>query len=89
VRKDNHLTKLGLSLEEIGAVIHLYLTDPSSVQPKRKVLANPRAHLAEANWKIGALQHFRAELKGHFDRFQRRVAENGERWQVPSSLPQI
>jgi DNA-binding transcriptional MerR regulator len=79
LRKIDQLKKLGLSLEEIGAVIDLYFTDPSGVQPKRKVLTILRTHLAGADRKIGALQQFRADLQGHIDRFERWLAENEDR----------
>ena len=76
LRKIDQLKKLGLSLEEIGGVINLYFTGPSGVQPKRKVLAILRTHLAEADRKIRALQQFREDLQGHIDRFERWLAEN-------------
>src|SRR5258708_37259152 len=71
LRKIDQLKQLGLSLEEIRDVIDLYFTDPSGRQPKQKVLAILRQHLAEANQKIGALQQFRADLQAHIDRFER------------------
>ena len=67
--------KLGLSLDEIHDVIDLYFTDPSGRQPKQKVLAILRQHLAEADQKIGALQQFRADLQGHIERFERWLGE--------------
>lgn len=69
--KIDQLKKLGLSLDEIRDVIDLYFTDPSGVQPKQKVLAILRQHLAEANQKIGALEQFRADLQAHIARFER------------------
>ncbi len=75
LRKIDQLKKLGLSLDEIRDVIDLYFTDPSGIQPKQKVLAILRQHLAEADQKIGALQHFRAELQAHIDRFERWLKE--------------
>ena len=70
LRKIDQLKKLGLSLDEIRDVIDLYFTDPSGRQPKQKVLAILRQHLAEANQKIGALQQFRADLQAHIERFE-------------------
>jgi DNA-binding transcriptional MerR regulator len=71
LRKIDQLKKLGLSLEEIGEVIDLYFIDPSGIQPKQKVLAILRRHLAEADHKIGSLQQFRAELQTNIERFER------------------
>lgn len=70
LQKIDQLKKLGLSLDEIRDVIDLYFTDPSGVQPKQKVLAILRHHLAETDHKIGALQQFRADIQGHIERFE-------------------
>lgn len=75
LRKIDQLKQLGLSLEEIRDVIDLYFTDPSGVQPKQKVLAILRNHLAEANQKVDALEQFRAELRVHIERFERWLEE--------------
>ena len=75
LQKIDQLKKLGLSLEEIQGVIELYFTDPSGIQPKQKVLAILRAHLAEADRKIGSLQQFRSELQVNIDRFERFLNE--------------
>ena len=75
LRKIDQLKKLGLSLDEIRDVIDLYFTDPSGIQPKQKILAILRQHLAEADQKIGALQQFRADLQGHIERFERWLGE--------------
>lgn len=71
LRKIDQLKKLGLSLEEIRDVIELYFTDPSGVQPKRKVLGLLQRHLADTNEKLEALGQFRAELQSHIERFER------------------
>jgi len=75
LRKIDQLKKLGLSLDEIRDVIDLYFTDPSGRQPKQKVLAILRQHLAEADQKIAALQQFRADLQAHIERFERWLEE--------------
>lgn len=75
LRKIDQLKQLGLSLEEIRDVIDLYFTDLSGVQPKQKVLAILRNHLAEANQKVDALEQFRAELRIHIGRFERWLEE--------------
>ncbi len=70
LRKIDQLKQLGLSLDEIRDVIDLYFTDPSGVQPKQKVLAILRKHLAETDQKISGLQLFRADLQTHIERFE-------------------
>ena len=70
LRKIDQLKKLGLSLDEIRDVIDLYFTDPSGIQPKQKILAILRHHLAEVDQKIAAFQHFRADLQAHIERFE-------------------
>jgi MerR family copper efflux transcriptional regulator len=79
LRKIDQLKQLGLSLNEIRDVIDLYFTDPSGVQPKQQVLAILRQHLAEADQKIGALQHFRADLQANIERFERWLEEREQR----------
>jgi MerR family transcriptional regulator, copper efflux regulator len=73
--KIGQLKRLGLSLEEISDVIDLYFIDASGVQPKQKVLAMLRQHLAQTDHKIHSLQQFRADLQGHIARFERWLAE--------------
>ena len=75
LRKIDQLKKLGLSLDEIRDVIDLYFTDPSGIQPKQKVLAILRQHLAETDQKIGALLQFRADLQANIERFERFLKE--------------
>lgn len=75
LRKIDQLKKLGLSLDEIRDVIDFYFIDPSGIQPKRKVLAILRQHLAETNQKIGALQQFHTDLQAHIARFEHWLEE--------------
>lgn len=70
LRKIDQLKKLGLSLDEIRDVIELYFTDTSGVRAKQQVLSILRAHLAEVNQKVGALQQFRVELEVNIKRFE-------------------
>ncbi len=76
LRKIDQLKKLGLSLEEIRDVIELYFTDPSGVQPKRKVLGLLRRHMADTDEKLEALGQFRAELQSHIERFEQWLEAN-------------
>jgi len=75
LRKIDQLKKLGLSLDEIRGVIDLYFIDPSGIQPKQKVLAILRQHLADADRKIGAFQQFRVDLQANIERFERWLEE--------------
>ena len=68
-RKRLGLSLDDLSLNEISEVIDLYLTDPTGIQPKRKILEVLRQRLAETDGKLDALQQFRADLPGHIARF--------------------
>lgn len=79
LRKIGQLKELGLSLDEIRDVIDLYFIDAEGVQPKRKVLAILRQHLAEVDHKIGALEQFRADLQGHIERFERWLKEHEQK----------
>jgi MerR family copper efflux transcriptional regulator len=71
LQKIDQLKALGLSLEEIGKVIHLYFDDPTGKRAKVKVLAMLRDHLAETDSQLTALTHFRSELLEHIGRFER------------------
>ncbi len=71
LRKIEQLKLLGLRLEEIGDVIDLYFTDPSGMRAKVKILGMLRAHLAEVDQKVDAMQKVRADLKAHIGRFER------------------
>jgi MerR family transcriptional regulator, copper efflux regulator len=75
LQKIDQLKKLGLSLDEIRDIIDLYFTDPSGIQPKQKVLAILRQHLADADRRISAFQQFRADLQAHIERFERWLEE--------------
>src|SRR3989440_8658233 len=79
LRKIDQLKQLGLSLDEIRDVIDLYFIDPSGVQPKQKVLAILRQHLAETDQKIGALQQFRTDLQANIVRFEHWLGETEHR----------
>ncbi len=69
--KIDQLKRLGLSLEEIRAVIDLYFTDPTGRAPKRKILAMLRHHLEETDEQLAALGRLRTDLMAHIKRFER------------------
>lgn len=71
LQKINQLKALGLGLEEISKVIHLYFDDPSGKRAKIKVLEMLRGHLAETEAQLTSLTQFRAELRQHIERFER------------------
>src|SRR5690349_13761417 len=52
LQKNDQLKLIGLSLDEIRDVIDLYFTDPSHIQPKQKIIAMLKQHLAETDEKI-------------------------------------
>jgi DNA-binding transcriptional MerR regulator len=79
LRKITQLKHLGLSLEEISDVIDLYFTDASGMRPKQKVVAILRAHLAEVDEKVEALERFRADLQANIKRFERWLEEKSSR----------
>jgi len=78
LQKIEQLKLIGLSLDEIRDVINLYFTDPSHIQPKQKVLALLRQHLAETDEKITDLQQFRQDLQWHIERFEYWLANKGQ-----------
>jgi len=79
LRKIDQLKKLGLSLDEIRDVIDLYFSDLSGIQPKQKILAILRQHLAEVDQKIGVFQQFRADVQANIERFERWFEETEHR----------
>ena len=70
LRKIEQLKLLGLSLDEIGAVIDLYFTDPSGARAKRKVLTMLKQHRTEVDDKLREVRALRAELQAHIARFE-------------------
>lgn len=71
LQKIDQLKRLGLSLDEIGKVISLYFDDPTGKRAKVKVLEILRGHLTDTEKQLASLTHFRKELLGHIDRFER------------------
>ena len=71
LEKIDQLKTLGLSLEEVGTVIHLYFDDLTEKKAKAKVLAMLRRHLAETESQMTSLGQFHNELLGHIQRFER------------------
>ena len=70
LQKIDQLKALGLSLEDIGKVIHLYFEDPTGKRAKIKVLEMLRGHLSETDIQLASLTQFRSELMEHIKRFE-------------------
>ncbi len=70
LQKIDQLKALGLSLDDVGKVIHLYFEDPTGKRAKIKVLEMLRGHLNEADIQLASLAQFRSELIGHIKRFE-------------------
>ncbi|MBB3808912.1 DNA-binding transcriptional MerR regulator [Pseudochelatococcus contaminans] len=64
------LKKLGLSLDEIAAVIDLYFEDASGIKGKEKVLAILEAQLAKADAQLAELSTFRRDLISNIERMK-------------------
>ena len=69
-QKIDQLKALGLSLDDIGKVIHLYFEDPTGKRAKIKVLEMLRGHLVETDIQLATLSQFRSELMDHIKRFE-------------------
>lgn len=76
LRKIEQLKLLGLTLDEIGEVIDLYFTEPSTARAKRKVLTMLRKHLTEVDAKIEEVQYLRSDLERHIERFAKWLEQN-------------
>ena len=70
LQKIDQLKALGLSLDGIGKVIHLYFEDPTGKRAKIKVLEMLRGHLVETDTQLASLTRFRSELMEHIKRFE-------------------
>lgn len=68
------LKRLGLSLDEIAAVLDLYFEDVSGVKGKRKVLEILRLQLARAEAQINELAAFKRDLRANIARMEQLIA---------------
>lgn len=64
------LKRLGLSLDEIAAVIDLYFEDASGIKGKEKVLEILQAHLVRADAQLEELTAFKADLETNIARMK-------------------
>jgi MerR family transcriptional regulator, copper efflux regulator len=58
LEKIDQLKQLGLSLDEIGSVIHLYFEDTTGKRAKIRVLEMLRRHLADTEAQLASLKRF-------------------------------
>lgn len=69
------LKRLGLSLDEIAAVIDLYFEDTSGIKGKEKVLEILQAQLTKANAQLHELTAFKRDLETNIARMHELIAE--------------
>lgn len=69
------LKRLGLSLDEIAAVIDLYFEDASGIKGKEKVLEILQAQLTKADAQLHELTTFKRDLKNNIVRMHELIAE--------------
>ena len=75
LNKINALQHLGLTLEQIAAVIELYFAGETEMQAKQEVLIILEAQLRETEGRIESLTRFRDDLRSHIARFKKYLAE--------------
>ncbi|HEV7309338.1 MerR family transcriptional regulator [Ensifer sp.] len=69
------LKRLGLSLDEIAAVLDLYFEDASGIKGKEKVLGILEAQLAKANAQLDELTTFKHDLETNITRMHALIAQ--------------
>ncbi len=69
------LKRLGLSLDEIAAVIDLYFEDVSGIKGKEKVLEILQAQLTKADAQLHELTAFKRDLETNIARMHELIAE--------------
>ena len=69
------LKRLGLSLDEIAAVIDLYFEDASGIRGKERVLEILQAQLVNANAQLDELTAFKRDLESNITRMHALIAE--------------
>ena len=69
------LKRLGLSLDEIAAVIDLYFEDPSGIKGKEKVLEILQDQLTKADTQLHELTAFKRDLETNIARMHALIAK--------------
>jgi DNA-binding transcriptional MerR regulator len=75
VKKVQVLQSLGLSLDDIAAVLPLYYADPTGVAGKKKIIEILRRQLEETDKKLASIQTFRDELLRNIAKLELYVKE--------------
>ncbi|CAN7167019.1 MerR family transcriptional regulator [Ensifer sp. ENS07] len=69
------LKRLGLSLDEIAAVIDLYFEDTSGIRGKERVLEILQAQLDKTNAQLDELSAFKRDLENNIARMHGLISE--------------
>lgn len=69
------LKRLGLSLDEIAAVIDLYFEDGTGIKGKEKVLEILQAQLTKADAQLQELTGFKRDVEANIARMHSLIAE--------------
>ncbi|MEK1870300.1 MAG: MerR family transcriptional regulator [Ensifer adhaerens] len=69
------LKRLGLSLDEIAAVIDLYFEDTSGIRGKERVLEILQAQLDKTNAQLDELSTFKRDLENNIARMHGLISE--------------
>ncbi|WP_104662700.1 MerR family transcriptional regulator [Ensifer adhaerens] len=69
------LKRLGLSLDEIAAVIDLYFEDASGIRGKERVLEILQAQLDKTNTQLDELSTFKRDLENNIARMLGLIAQ--------------
>ena len=69
------LKRLGLSLDDIAAVIDLYFADATGIRGKEKVLEILQAQLSRTETQLQELTAFKHDLTANIDRMHALIAE--------------
>ncbi|MFK0209520.1 MerR family transcriptional regulator [Agrobacterium sp. NPDC090283] len=75
LEKIGALKRLGLSLDEIAAVIDLYFEDASGIKGKEKVLEILQSQLTKADAQLHELTAFKRDLETNIARMHELIAE--------------
>ena len=77
--KIDWLKRMGLTLDEIAAVIPLYFGDTTARRGRRKLLGILERHLAETDERVEGLVAHRDELRAAVERLRASVVEPARR----------
>ncbi|MGD9809598.1 MAG: MerR family transcriptional regulator [Deferribacterales bacterium] len=75
IEKIKVLKNIGLSLDEIAEVIHLYFEPDTVVEGKRKVIKMLEKQLAETDAKISDLKNFKKDIEKNISHIKSFIKE--------------